>query len=206
MIPNRMHFIQRKGTATLLALSFLPVAHSARTLENLQAARQAEIDGQARYVVFARQADAAGYGELASLFRALAMAESVQANQLGHLILKLGGSIQAEAARPDAGSLRSSLETALHQEMRQRDFYNSCLQQENGVHDEDVIRAFARARAAEQTHAQLLEPALRRWDQLQGSAHRVFYVCTVCGYTVDTLSASNCPSCFALRRQFRPVS
>src|SRR5947209_7262689 len=62
------------------------------TLDNLQTAFAGETNAHARYVAFSEKAQAEGFGEVASLFRALAASEQIHASNHAVVIRALGGS------------------------------------------------------------------------------------------------------------------
>src|SRR5512140_902870 len=71
-------------------LPAVPVTVEKTTLDNLQAAFNGESNANARYLAFAKKADAEGYGTAASPFRAAARAEPVHFERHAKAIKELG--------------------------------------------------------------------------------------------------------------------
>ena len=92
-----MRSIITLGLSTTLAMALLlPASASASvTLDHLQEAYNGESNASARYVAFAKRADADGYASVASLFRAAARAEEIHAANHAAVIQKLGATPNA---------------------------------------------------------------------------------------------------------------
>ena len=177
-------------------LLLTPSASAAATLDNLQAAFNGESNAHARYTAFAEKADAEGYAQVASLFRAAARAESIHAENHAEVIRKLGGAPNAKLENPEVKSTRENLEAALAGESYERDtMYPEFLAAAKTERNKDALRTFNLALQAETEHAKLYGAAL---DDLEGwrSGSREFWVCTVCGYTTTKLDFQKCPACF----------
>ena len=74
-----------------------------KTLVNLETAFNGESNAQARYLAFAKKADADGLPPVASLFRAAARAEEIHAANHAKVIRALGGVPQAQIEEPKVG-------------------------------------------------------------------------------------------------------
>jgi rubrerythrin len=113
---NSLHAILpwRLSAAVLHSRSF--VANSADTLENLQAAFDGESNANARYLAFAQKAGKEGYGEVASLFRAVAKAEEFHARNHAAVIRQLGADLVAHIEHSKVRSTRENLQTVIEGE------------------------------------------------------------------------------------------
>lgn len=208
-MPCHNRFFALLGSSLAVAVMVLaaPVARASTTLENLQSAFQGESNAHARYLAFAHQADADGYGEVASLFRAAARAEAIHAENHSVVIRQLGGTAEPKLDAVKVGTTKENLQTAIKGETWERDtMYPEYLRQarEEGV--SDAARTFNLAGKAEAEHARLFSNALASIDTLKGSASKTFYVCPVCGYTTAELTFERCPVCFTPKEQFEKVS
>lgn len=177
------------------------------TLENLQTAFNGESNAHARYVAFAQRADAEGYGEVASLFRAAARAEAVHAANHAVVIKEMGADPKSQITTADVKSTRENLQTAIRGESYERDtMYPDFLKQARADHNSSAVRTFNLAKTAETEHAKLYTAALKHLDNLKSTQSTSYYVCPVCGFTVRVVDFSECPSCFTPQERFEKVS
>lgn len=191
----------------LTAFATVPDTGKAATITNLQTAFNGESNAQARYLAFAKKAEAEGYGEVASLFRAAAKAEDIHANNHAVVIRKLGAAPEAKIETPVVKSTKENLEAAIKGESYERDtMYPDFLKQAREVRNTDAIQTFNFAKTAEAEHAKLYSEALKNLDKLKGTKARDYFVCSVCGYTVTKVDFSKCPSCFSPKEKYETVS
>lgn len=195
------------AAVSLLFLIFPATAATAKTLDNLQAAYNGESNASARYLAFAKKAEAEGYGEAAGLFRAAARAEQIHAAAHGEVIKKLGGAPKADVKAPDIKSTRENLQAAIEGESYERDkMYPEFIKQAQTEGVKEGLKSFNYAIAAETEHAKLYAATLNRLASLKGTPQGTFYVCTVCGYTVAKLDFSKCPTCFSPKDKYVTVN
>jgi rubrerythrin len=192
--------------AVFLMLAALTAsAATTKTLDNLQAAFNGESNAHARYLEFAKKAEAEGYGPVASLFRAAARAEEIHAGNHAVVIKKLGGTPQAKIEKTVVKSTKENLETAIKGETYEKDtMYPEFLKEARSVTNRDAIQTFNYAKSAEVEHAKLYTDALNNLAKLKGKAV-TYYVCTVCGFTTTKLDFSKCPSCFSPKEKYVQV-
>ena len=164
-------------------------------LENMQIAYNGESNAHAKYLKFAEKADEDGYKGVASLFRAAAAAEEIHAQNHAEVIKGLGGEPTAKIDEIKVGTTQENLEAALAGESYERDtMYPGMLAAARGTRSREAMRSLNFALTAEGGHAVLYKTAL---DNLGSwTTTREFYVCGVCGNTVEQLSFKKCPSCF----------
>lgn len=200
-------------SAVLIVLSFCAIAAFAaspeetKTIANLQAAYNGESNAHARYVEFAKKADAEGYGDVASIFRAAAKAEEVHANNHATVIKKMGATPTAKIEAPVVKSTKENLEAAIKGESYERDtMYPEFIQQAKAAHNTDAVRTFNLAKTAEAEHAKLYTEALDNLPKLKGSKGKQYFICTVCGFTTAKIDFSKCPSCFEPKEKYTSVS
>lgn len=178
------------------SLSAFAAPVATKTLADLQAAYDGESNAHARYVAFAKKADADGYGNVASLFRAAAKAEEIHAANHASVIKKLGAEPKADVKTPDVKSTRENLEAAIKGESYERDtMYPDFIKQAKLDKEKDAVESFSQAKVAEAGHAQLYTEALSNLDKWKGGK-KDFWVCGVCGYTVPKIDFKKCPNCF----------
>ena len=198
------------GSVAMLAISAALLScqpASATTLQNLQTAFNGESNANARYLAFAKQADKEGYGEVASLFRAAARAEKIHSMNHAAVIEELGGVPKADVQTPVVKSTRENLEEAVKGESYERDtMYPDFLKQARSDRNTRAIRTFNLAKSAESEHAKLYAAALSNLEKLKGSKSTTYYVCPVCGFTVQDVNFKECPSCFTPKDEFEKVA
>ncbi len=202
-----LSFVLLFAFLTLTAAAFAVDAGTTATLANLQTAYNGESNAHARYLAFAKKADAEGYGEVASLFRAAARAEEIHAANHAEVIKKIGGKPEAKLETPDVKTTKENLEAAIKGESYERDtMYPEFLKQAREFHNADAIQTFNYAKTAETEHAKLYTAALKNLDKSKGSKAKNFSVCGVCGYTVEKVDFAKCPSCFSPKEKYETVS
>ncbi len=203
---SRVRWIQFGMAAVAASLLAMPAARAAHTQANLGSAAEMEIAAHVRYLLYAQQADREGYGAVASLFRAAARSDSIEARN--HLAAAAGARRVSPAPSDGAaGTTRDNLEAAIRAEAWEHDkLYPEFLHQAEKEGIAGAARSFSLAKEASAERAYLLRQALAGLEELKGSAHRVFYVCPVCGYVADKPAFAYCPVCFTPKKQFEAVS
>ena len=181
-----------------------PQRVSAPTMTNLQAAFNGESNAHARYLAFAKQADAEGYAGVASLFRAAARAEEIHAANHAVVIKKFGDEPEAKLEVPVVKSTKENLEAAIAGETYERDvMYPTFIRQAKSEANTAALQTLTFALAAEVEHANLYTEALRNLPSMTTSM--VFYVCPVCGFTASKPDFQRCPTCATPKERFEQV-
>lgn len=185
----------------VLGLGLLPVlipaAGNSETLrKHIQDAWRVELGAQRRYLAFAMRADAEGYGEAASLFRAFAKSEAVHASAHLRILDASRGSAPELDDHPAIRSTVENLEDVERTFQEHGEIYARLLSEHEADENQEAIRVFARARAAETKNAMLCREMLQRKNDLPGSENKTFYVCPACGYIAEARTFANCPYCF----------
>lgn len=161
-----------------------------KTEKNLDEAFAGESQANRKYLAFAKKADAEGYRQVAKLFRATAEAETVHA--LNHL-KELGG----------VKTTKENLEAAIGGEMYEVDsMYPPMIQDAVEEGEKGAQNSFTYALEVEKIHAALYKKAF----ELLGKNQEVdYYVCQICGNTVEGEPPDQCPVCKAMKKMFRKV-
>lgn len=182
-------------------------ADSTQTIKNLNAALNGERNAHAKYLAFSQKADEEGYGAVASLFRAAAAAEEVHGNNHEKAMRTLGGNPDVKVETPVVHSTRENLEAAISGESYEfKSMYPEFVNQARRGAFVPAIVTFEEALRTEEVHAKLYEEALRDLDKLKGSGPRMYYVCSICGYTVTELNFQKCPNCLKPKDRYKAVS
>lgn len=182
-------------------------AEANQTLENLMTAYNGESNAHAKYLAYAKKADAEGYGKVASLFRATATAEGIHMKNHAEVIQSLGGTPKAEIKLPEIKSTKDNLEGALKGETYENTtMYKEFIDQAQKDGDMAAVRTFSFARSAEAEHAKLYQEALDNLAAWKGPKAD-FYVCPTCGYTVEGKPTFTvCPVCGTTAKDYMMVS
>ncbi|HEY6844527.1 MAG TPA: rubrerythrin family protein [Thermoanaerobaculia bacterium] len=195
-----------RAVVIILAMPAVASALPLKTLDNLQAAFNGESNAHARYLAFANKADAEGYAQAASLFRAAARAEAIHAANHATVIRQLGGEPSADIETPDVKSTRDNLLAAIKGETYERDvMYPEFLKVARAERQTAAIRTFHYAKTAEAEHAALYTASEHNLDSMR-AAGVTYYVCTVCGYTTTKINFAKCPSCATPKDRYIAVS
>jgi len=161
-----------------------------KTDENLKAAFAGESQANRLYLAFAQKAEEEGYVQVAKLFKAAAEAETIHA--LNHV--RITGQVK--------GTIEN-LETAITGETFEfmkmyPEFLNTAKQEGN----KQASWSFDVASKVEQMHAKLFQKTI---DTLKGKKELEkvdYYVCAVCGNTVEGAPPERCPICGSPREKF----
>jgi len=165
-----------------------------KTMANLKDAFAGESQANRRYLAFAQKAENEGLTQVAKLFRAAAEAETVHA--LNHL--RIVGQIRSTTENLDAAV---SGETFEFKQMYPK--YLSIAKQERS---QQAVWSFNVANKVEQVHARLFSEAIEALRNNKELAKIDYYVCNVCGNTVEDMAPEKCPICGALRMKFFKVA
>ncbi|MFP4213019.1 MAG: rubrerythrin family protein [Desulfohalobiaceae bacterium] len=161
-----------------------------QTMQDLQEAFAGESQANRKYLAFAQQAEKEGYPGVAKLFRAAAEAETVHAH--AHL-----------RAMQGIGSTRENLQEAVAGETHEfKNMYPDMISHAQQDGNKQAERSFSFANEVEKVHAELYQKALDNLDQDQ---NKDYYVCSVCGYTVEDGAPDKCPVCSANSKAFKQV-
>jgi len=161
-----------------------------KTEKNLQDAFAGESQANRKYLAFAKKAEAEGYKQVAKLFRAAAEAETVHA--LNHL--RELGSIK---------STKENLEAAIGGETYEfQSMYPKMIEDAAAEGKKASMRNFHLANEVEKIHAALYKKALEKLGKNPGVD---YYVCQVCGNTVEGEPPDKCPICGALKKMFKKI-
>ncbi len=194
------------GLVIIIPTKSVPSDIASKTLANLQAAYDGESNAHARYLAFAERANAEGYDQVASLFRAAARAEHIHLTNHAAVIRQMGAEPHLITEMPAVKSTKENLEASANKgEAYERDtMYPGFIKQAQAEDNGSAVQTFEFARNAEAQHFRLFTEALSNLDSMKGSGH-TYYVCTVCGYTVGEPPSGDCVSCSSPREKYEAV-
>jgi rubrerythrin len=164
-----------------------------KVTDGLKNAFAGESQANRRYLAFARKAQEEGLTQVAKLFRAAAEAETVHA--LNHL--RTLGEIKSTAENLDTAI---SGETFEFKKMYPE--YISIAKKEKNI---QAAWSFDVANKVEEIHASLFSKAIETVKNKKELTETDYYVCSVCGNTVEGKAPEKCPICGAPKTKFFKV-
>jgi rubrerythrin len=162
----------------------------AKTDENLKAAFAGESQANRRYLAFAKKAEQEGFTQVAKLFKAAAEAETVHA--LNHM--KITGETKTTLENLNTAV---SGETFEFTEMYP-DYIDTAKQEDN----KQAAWSFDVANQVEQIHAKLFNKAIDALKNKKTLEQVDYYLCGVCGNTVEGSPPDKCPVCGSPKEKF----
>lgn len=161
-----------------------------KTMKNLMEAFAGESQANRKYLAFAKKAEEEGYKGVAKLFKAAAEAETVHA--LNHL-----------KAAKGIGSTKENLQAAIKGETYEfESMYPPMIEDAKGEGNSEAQKSFYYANEVEKVHAELFKKALENLDK---SFDTDYFVCQVCGYTVENQAPDKCPICGSPKEAFKKI-
>lgn len=161
-----------------------------KTEQNLKEAFAGESQANRKYLAYAKKADEEGHKQVAKLFRAAAEAETIHA--LSHL-RELG----------TVKGTKDNLEDAISGETHEfQNMYPQMIVDAQSENEKGAERSFMYANAVEKIHADLYKKA---FENLGKNPDVDYYVCKVCGNTVEGEPPDKCPICNSPKKMFKKV-
>jgi len=165
----------------------------AGTRDNLQDAFAGESQANRRYLFFAEKADEGGHKQIAGLFRAAAEAETVHARN--HL--RVLGDIKSD---------KENLEAAIGGERYEfTEMYPGFIEKAEAENNKAAANSFNLANKVEQIHHKLFQEALNSLESGKALGDAPYFVCQVCGNTVEGEAPDRCPICGVPQGRFKRV-
>lgn len=165
-----------------------------KSVENLKNAFAGESQANRRYLAFARKAEEEGFSQVAKLFRAAAEAETVHA--LNHL--RIIGEVKSTADNIDVAIAGETFEF----KKMYPEYLNIAKQEAN----QQASWSFDVANKVEQVHAGLFSKAIDALKNKEELIQVDYYVCGVCGNTIEGAAPEKCPICGAPKAKFFRVA
>jgi len=169
------------------------VIEMSKTMDNLAAAFAGESQANRKYLAFAKRADDEGYPQFAKLFSAAAAAETVHA----HNHLRTMGGIH---------TTKENIMEAINGETYEfNDMYPDFLKVAEEEGEKQAVWSFDIANEVEKIHADLYKKASVALNKDSDLETVDYYVCSVCGNTVEGNPPDKCPICKAGKKAFDKV-
>lgn len=198
-------------------LPWLPSARSAdypATIAAMHRARATETGVYHHYLEFSQCAQREGYRGVAYLFAAFAASEQVHAANFGKILARLNVAL-APLPKPAirVGSTRANLMRAADDEMASiESFYPKLLDQIEPEAHEGAMAQVHYAWASERQHRAKIQQ-IQRWTGMafEKVARSIdektgrYFVCQICGSTLNAVPADQCPVCKSLPAHYRAI-
>jgi rubrerythrin len=184
------------------------------TVAAMRTAQEVEMGVYYRYTEFGRKARQEGYLGIAYLFTAFGSAEFIHASNFGRILARLNVEV-APIQKPDfkVGTTRENLLVAANGEAHSVDgFYPRLLQSITPEGHEDAMTAARFAWETEKQHRDKIRQ-IQRWspaffEQVASEIDKKsgqYFVCQICGNTVNVVPTPRCPVCKNASTQFRRI-
>ena len=162
-----------------------------KTEENLKEAFAGESQANRKYLAFSKKAEEEGYPQIAKLFRAAGEAETVHAHN--HLRVMKG-----------IKSTRENLQEAINGESHEfKKMYPGMMEQAKAEKNDEALETFHFANEVEKIHAALYTKGL---ENLGKNEVVDYYVCPICGNTVEKAPPEKCPICGTPGKRFIKIA
>jgi rubrerythrin len=165
-----------------------------KTSENLKNAFAGESQANRRYLAFALKANEEGHPQIAKLFRAAAEAETVHA--MNHVRVM-------EEVKTTAENLNTAVSGETFEFKQMYPGYVKTAKEEK---NNQATWSFDVANKVEQIHANLFTKASKMLKTGKQPPTAEYYVCSICGNTVENEPLEKCPICGNPKSKFFRVA
>jgi rubrerythrin len=176
------------------------------TSDNLKAAYNGESTASKKYADYAKKATEEGLNNIAKLFEATSMAESIHANNHKTAFEKMGKTIEApQIGSYSIKSTAENLEDAINNETYEVDvMYAGFLKTAVKENISSAITTFTWASDTEKKHVDFYKKALAALKSSnEKSLPDTYFVCPKCGNTFDAANVENpCSFCMTGKSKF----
>ncbi len=175
------------------------------TAGNLRSAYGGESMAHMRYRTWANAAEKEGFPNTARLFRAIAAAEEVHANNHFTALREQAGAFTVTAGAGFGLSKTSNhLAGAIEGEVFEiEEMYPAYKEVARFQEEKEAVQSFHYALSAEKIHAEMYKKAKEIVDAGKDIALGPVQICLKCGYTHEGETPKKCPVCGATSEQFR---
>jgi len=211
---QRRRWLLASGICLIAPHGLVRAAAYAATIAAMQTAHEAEMQIYYRYTEFGRRAAQDGYRGIAYLFTAFAAAELIHAGNFGRILARLNVEVPP-VPKPTVkvGTTRENLIAAAESEMASIDsLYPGLLERIRAEGHADAMATVRYAWATEKQHRDKIAQ-IQRWSptffeqvakQIDAKTGQ-YFICQLCGCTLNKLPAEICPVCANAAKHFRLV-
>lgn len=164
------------------------------SVQNLQAAFKGETTASAKYAAYSKKAEEDGYHEIALLFKAASVSESVHARNHQAVLEEAAQKVPEIKPEFTVKSTRENLEDAIAGESYEvSTMYPEFIKNAGVAGNQLALISLNYAYKTEQKHKVFYEKALAGLDANNAnSLPAVYYVCPTCGNTYESTSPKRC--------------
>jgi len=160
------------------------------THENAEEAFAGESQANRKYAAFSKKAAEEGFGNIATLLKAVSEAEAIHAKSLLAVLAEV---------RPTAQNLEASIEGETHESVEMYPAYIKNAKEEKKT---EAVQLFTYAAKAEAVHAGLYKTALDAVKAGHDLADEKVYLCPICGHIALGKPPLRCPICSVFGKQY----
>ncbi|MDA3895869.1 MAG: hypothetical protein PF482_06965 [Desulfobacteraceae bacterium] len=173
------------------------------TLNILKKAYWAEITAHKHYNKYCQKAFSEDYPNIAYLFSVLSVSEKIHADNYKKIIISLSSTIEAKEISVSIGNTKKNLNTAAKKELEKiNKFYPEILKElSSESHDQAVINCMYSWQSHQQHKKMITDIKNNSGFFFKHLAKKIenmkpnFYVCEICGSTVDEKPTIPCEIC-----------
>lgn len=178
------------------------------TIKNMQEAYKGEVTAIAKYTAFSKKAEQEKYPQIALLYKAVAFAESIHANNHKVVIEASGASVPVITPEYVVKLTKENLHDDIEGEAYEGiTMYPNFLKVAKEAENNDAIVSLTYAMKTENKHKLFFEKALGDINSnTLLSLPSVYYVCPVCGDTYETQVPNHCDFSNTPKEQFIKIN
>lgn len=167
------------------------------TAANLRSAFGGESMAHMRYILWAGKAEEESFPNVARLFRAIAYAEEVHANNHFNALAKVGGDHLVNSGAPFGQTTTSEnlIGAIAGEDFEIREMYPVYLESAKFQGEKTAQLSFHYALSAEKIHRAMYQAAKQSVDGGKDIELKPVQICKICGYTHEGDIPDRCPVC-----------
>ncbi|MCR3758279.1 rubrerythrin family protein [Clostridium felsineum] len=178
---------------------------NAMTADFLRSAYGGESQAHMRYLIWGEEAEKNNFPNIGKLFRAIAYAEYVHAqNHFNILKDNLYDTSVVAGAVFGSTNIIDNLQGAINGELHEiKQMYPVYLETAKFQKEKNAEKSFHYALEAEKVHAKLFQDAQNSAKENKDISITSVYVCPVCGFTTLDDNVAQCPICGVKKDNFK---
>ncbi len=179
-----------------------------KTIENMKTAFRDEVTATAKYAAYSKKAAEEGYPPVALLYKAVSIAESIQANNHKEVLQETSAAIPILIPAFVVKTTKENLHNDIDNEANEaRSVYPSYLKVAEEANNQLAHTSILYAMETEKKHKIFFEKALGDINSnTLKTMPSIYFVCPVCGNTYEATAPKRCDFSFTPRDKFIKVS
>lgn len=203
-IPNEMSHSDKLNNPTMIEMNIA----KENTIKNMLDAYKGEITAIAKYTAFSKKAVEEGYPQIALLYKAVAVAESIHAKNHKAVIEASGATVPVITPEYVVKLTKENLHDDIEGEAYEGiTMYPNFLKVAKEAENNEAFVSLTYAMKTENKHKVFFEKALGDINSnTLLSLPSVYYVCPVCGDTYETQVPNHCDFSNTPKEQFLKIN